>query len=82
MSANHFSSSLRGLKLSPLVLALGMGLWVIFGTASGVSAIHSAAGQGASQCQDAADVMAALDRSRNGISLTCNLGMLSGGTAQ
>ncbi len=82
MSATHFSSLHRGLKLSPLVLALGMGLWVILGSTPGVSATHNTSGQSTHQCQDAADVMASLDRSRNGISLTCNLSMLSGGTAQ
>ena len=58
--------------LSILALAAGMSLWALIGSVSTLPGTYQVSVSTATQCQDAADVMAALDRSRNGISLTCN----------
>ncbi len=62
------------LTLTILALAAGISAWAVLGPVSGVSAVS---GSSATECLDAADVLAAQDRSRNGVSLTCNQAMLS-----
>lgn len=74
MHALHDSVRHGKLTLALLVLAAGISLLVILGPVSGISAKSAS---WTTQCLDAADVLAALDRSRNGVSLTCNQEVLS-----
>ncbi len=82
MSEVHFSSSHNGLRLSLLAFMAGASLWAIIGSFPDVPDSYDVSGSKAAQCQNVADVMASLDRSRNGVSLTCNGETLSGATAQ
>lgn len=62
------------LTFTMLALAAGISVWAVLGSVSGVPGAIAAS---APECVDQADVLAAQDRSRNGVSLTCNQAMLS-----
>lgn len=79
MSIQHLSISHHGQTRAPRAVAVGIGLLIIIGTVSGFTSLRDLAAPAAVQCQDKADVMASLDRSRNGVSLTCNDDILSKG---
>lgn len=55
-----------------LALALGVSLWTIVGNVSGSYANNGLSDDRINGCQDAADVLASMDRSRNGVPLSCN----------
>lgn len=74
MYALQESARYGKLTLTMLALAAGISAWAVFGPVSGVSTVS---GSSATECLDASDVLAAQDRSRNGVSLTCNQAMLS-----
>ncbi len=62
------------LPLAMVVLLAGTGLLAALAPASGGFDVSASA---QAQCLDAADVLAAQDRSRNGVSLTCNQAMVA-----
>lgn len=82
MSVQHFPTSHRGLTLSLLAFAAGIGLWTSIGAVPDLPATLDIFASAVAQCQDSADVMASLDRSRNGISLTCNSDTLAESAAR
>ena len=82
MYVTHLVSSRRGLALSLLSLTLGLSLWATTSILPVVFALNNTHASIATQCRDQSDVTASLDRSRNGISLTCNSETLSRAIAQ
>ena len=82
MYATHLVLSRRGLTLSLLSLTLGLSLWATTSKLPALSALDNTHASIATRCRDQSDVTASLDRSRNGISLTCNSETLSRAVAQ
>ncbi len=73
MSIQHFSA----VPKSAIVLLLAaavvvISIWSTSGSYASLSNSLHVADSTIYQCRDQADVLAALDRSRNGISLSCN----------
>lgn len=75
MNVLHDSTRHVGVTLTLLLLVAGFSLWAAVSPVSGVSSGGSASMT--TQCLNAADVLAAQDRSRNGVSLTCSQATLS-----
>ena len=77
MIVNYVSSLRRRQTLALLAVTLGATLWAAIGTLADVSGSSTGSVAQAAQCHNAVDVVASMDRSRNGISLTCTSETLS-----
>lgn len=71
MTTQQFTAAYRGLTFSLVILAAGLSLSALtaYANRSSNQGVFTSA---TTQCHDSEDILAALDRSRNGISLSCN----------
>lgn len=77
MSIQHEAMSCAGPEPGLLVSAGALGLLLAIGAVFNLPGVLDMSASTVAQCQDRVDVLASLDRSRNGVSLTCNSDMLS-----
>ena len=79
MFATNCSLKNREWTLSLLAFTAAVSLWIVVSVIADLSGRQDASASDTAQCQNASDVLVALDRSRNGVSLTCNRDILSRG---
>lgn len=72
MSTKQISLIRKRVILSLLTFAVGVSLMAIIHADPDISGATKQSANTEVQCRDLADFIAALDRSRNGVSLTCN----------
>ena len=82
MFKQHIFSTHKEPVFRILTAAVAVSAWLTFGAVSDLPGAHYMPNSTVSECENMADVMAALDRSRNGVSLTCNRDVLRASTVR